>query len=375
MGVSRVDNCLYTRSMNENDKILIVKYITRQATEEEATMVKYLISSSKVHEDFYVQYYETWQKSLHYDLNVIDADKAYANFLSSATADPVRLRKPIVTLARLAIAASIILICAFGIYFYGGKTESDAPTPTLVENEIKVPKGSTRKTVLPDGTKVWINAGTSLKFEKDFGRSSRTVYLDGEAYFDIADHKVPFIVKTSRHTIRDIGTIFNVKAYSDDLEFETAVIEGEVSIEGKLSLNSDKAEIVSVKQRQVLKLNYAPVAIPGQITKDIADLIEAKVQKVNSSQLEVYTGWTEDILVFEGKTFQEILKIMERRYDVEIVMNDLKLRNYAFTGSFKNVDKVEKALKILKETTDINYEQKGRVITIWGSENLTDDGL
>jgi ferric-dicitrate binding protein FerR (iron transport regulator) len=361
--------------MNENDKILIVKYITRQTTEDEAAMVKYLISSSKAHEDFYVQYYETWQKSLHYDIDAIDTDKAYAKFLSSATTDAIPVKKPVITLVRLAIAASIILICAFGIYFYNSKPGLDIPAQALAENEIKVPKGSTRKAVLPDGTKVWINAGTSLKFEKDFGSSSRTVYLDGEAYFDIADHKVPFIVKTSRHTIRDIGTIFNVKAYADDLEFETAVIEGEVSIEGKLSLNSNKAEMVSVKQQQVLKLNYAPVAVSGQIKTDVADLIEAKVQKVNSSQLEVYTGWTEDLLVFEGKTFQEISKIMERKYDVEIVMNDLKLRNYAFTGSFKNVDKVEKALKILKETTDINYEQKGRIITIWGGENLTNDGL
>lgn len=375
MGVWGVGNCLYTRSMNENDKILIVKYITSQASEEEVAMVRYLITSSKVHEDFYVQYYETWQKSLHYDVDVISPDRAYANFLSSVTTNVVTLRKPIVTLARLAVAASVVLICAVGIYFYQNDSESEVPAHALAENEINVPKGSTRKTVLPDGTAVWINAGTSLKFEKDFGRSSRTVYLDGEAYFDIADHKVPFIVKTSRHTIRDIGTVFNVKAYSDDLEFETAVIEGEVSIEGKLSLNSDKTETVSVKQQQVLKLNYAPVVISGQKREDIADLIETKVQKVNPAQLEVYTGWTEDLLVFEGKTFQEISKIMERKYDVEIVMNDVKLRNYAFTGSFKKVDKVEKALQILKETTDINYEQKGRIITIWGSENLTSEGL
>lgn len=355
--------------MNENDQILIVKYITRQAAEEEIAMVKYLLKSSKEHENFYIQYYETWQKSLHYDSESINTDKAYESFLASVTADSVQQTKPIFTMSRMAIAASILLMCAFGIYFYANKPSAILTTQTFAANEINVPKGSTKKTVLPDGTKVLINAGTSLKLEKDFGGNNRTVYLDGEAYFDIANHKFPFIVKTNRHTIRDIGTIFNVKAYSDDLEFETAVIEGEVSIEGKLSLNSDKAELVSVKKQQVLRLNYAQIAVAGQVKTDLADLIEAKVQKVNSSQLETYTGWTEDLLVFEGKTFQEISKIMERKYDVEIVMNDLKLRNYSYTGSFKNVDKVEKALKILKQTTDINYEQKGRIITIWGTEN------
>lgn len=355
--------------MNENDKNLIVKYITGQASVEEEELVKYLINSSKSHEDFYVQYYETWQRSLHYDLDSIDAEKAYSNFLTSVTNDAGSSIKPAFSFSTLAIAATIFLICASSIYFFRQDKVSDLSENVLAQNEINVPKGSTRKTVLPDGTTVWINAGTTLRFENDFGKNSRTVYLDGEAYFDIADHKQPFIVRTSRHTIRDIGTIFNVKAYSDDLEFETAVIEGEVSIEGKLSLNSDKAEIVSVKQQQVIKLNYAPAPVAGPAKIKTPDLIEAKVQKVNSSQLEVYTGWTEDLLVFEGKTFQEISKIMERKYDVEIVMNDEKLRNYAFTGSFKKVDKVEKALKILKETTDINYEQNGRVITIWASEN------
>ena len=375
MGVSGGADCLYPRSMNENDKILIVKYITRQATEEESAMVKYLISSSKVHEDFYVQHYETWQKSLYYDIMAIDAEKAYAAFSAAEDKTTHTIRKPLITLSRLAVAASVVLVCALAIYFYTVSPTSKEQTQILAENEINVPKGSTRKTVLPDGTKVLINAGSKLKFEKGFGNSSRTVYLDGEAYFDIADNKIPFIVKTNHHTIRDIGTVFNVKAYSDDFDFETAVIEGEVSIEGRLSLNSEKSETVSVKKQQVIKLNYAPVAILDQSKQPIADLIEAKVQKVNSSQLEAYTGWTEDLLVFEGKTFQEILKIMERKYDVEIVMNDVKLRNYAYTGSFKNVDKVEKALKILKETTDINYNQKGKIITIWGNENLMNESL
>jgi len=95
-----------------------------------------------------------------------------------------------------------------------------------------------------------------------------------------------------------------------------------------------------------------------------------KVQKLSSSQVEDYTGWTEDLLVFEGKTFQEIIKIMERRYDVEIIMQDMKLRNYEYTGSFKDIDQVEKALNILKETTNIDYHIQGRVITIRENKTL-----
>ncbi len=356
--------------MKESDKILITKYITKQATEDEIAMVKYLISSSKVHEEFYMQLYETWQKSIYYNIRNIDTEKAYSAFLAKVL-DKEHAPRSIFNWKRFSIAASILLICTVGLYYYSSNKPLINNPEISVQTLIKVPKGSTRKIVLPDGTKVSINAGSKLIFDSNFGKNSRTVYLSGEAYFDIAKGEIPFIVNTDHYTIRDIGTIFNVKAYPDDLSFETLVIEGEVLIEGKLLINSDKPQTVSVKKQQVLKLNYAPVeSSEFQSDNAIAEIVEVKTQKLSSVQVEVYTGWTEDLLVFEGKTFQEIIKIMERRYDVEIILKDLKLRNYEYTGSFKNIDQVEKALKILKETTDINYERNGRIITIRGSETL-----
>lgn len=355
--------------MKEVDKVILTKYITKQANDEEIAMAKYLIGSSKIYEEFYVQLYEAWQKSIYYDIGSIDAEKAYNAFLADAFKKKVAPGR-ILNWSKIAIAASILLICNIGIYYYF-VAQPLGTSQKLAQTEINVPKGSTRKVVLPDGTKVWINAGSNLKFESEFGRSSRTVYLNGEAYFDIANNDIPFIVKTNHHEIRDIGTIFNVKAYSDDLSFETTVIEGEVLIEGKLSINSDKSQQISVKQQQVLKLNYAPAEGGVLQTKnDVSDIVEVKVQKISPAQLEVYTGWTEDLLVFEGITFQEISKILERRYDVHITINDEKLKNYIYTGSFKNIDDVEKALKILKETTDISYEKDGRNIIIHGSETI-----
>lgn len=359
--------------MNKNDIILITKYITKEASDDEIARVKYLISRSEVHEEFYVQFYESWQNSIHYKIGLIDSEKAYSDFLSAASdkkADPRNLWN-LWNLRSLAVAASVILICSFGIYFYNTGQFAVSPAPVSQLREIKVPKGSTRKVVLPDGTKITINMGSSLKIEPGFGESSRTVHLNGEAYFDIAKNAIPFIVNTDHYTIRDIGTIFNVKAYSDDLSFETMVIEGEVEIEGKLKIDSDKPQKISVKEQQIFKLNFAPSEVGViQPKRDFSSIVEVKVQKISSAQAELYTGWMEDLLVFEGKTFQEIIKIMERRYDVEIITGDLKLRNYEYTGSFKNIDQVEKALKILKETTDINYVKNGRIITIRENDNM-----
>ena len=348
--------------MNENDKILIAKYITKQATEEEIVMFKYLIRTSKELEEAYAGMYEAWQKSVYYNLDSIDSNKAYSEFLKYKMKAKLNQAHAI-NWTKIAIAASVLLVCIIGIYYFKVKSQKDDYI-AVQHQDIKVPKGSTLQTVLSDGTKVWINAGSTLQFEQGFGQTSRTVYLSGEVYFDIAKGSVPFIVKTQHYTINDIGTIFNVKAYPDDLSFETTVIEGEVSIEGKLLIDFDKSQVVSVKEKQVLKLNYAPVRGLPQTPKNLSKVVEMKVQKISPAQFDDYTGWTEDLLVFEGKTFFEIIKIMERRYDVEIIIQDMKVRNYEYTGSFKNVDEVEKALQILKETTEIEYDINGRVIVI-----------
>jgi len=361
------------RIMKEIDKVLITKYVTRQANEEEIAMAKYLIGSSKVHEDFYLQLYEAWQRSIYYKIGFIDSEKAYSDFLNKSlerkTATTFRLRY-------LSLAASLLIICGTALYFYKTDLSEINNKNVFSVSEINVPKGSTRKIVLPDGTKVTINAGSTLKYDSEFGTRSRTVHLNGEAYFDISKNEIPFIVNTKNYTIRDIGTIFNVKAYPDDLSFETMVIEGEVQVEGKLSIDSDKSQMISVKQQQVLKLNYSSALKDDiQPNKDFSEIIEVKVQKISPAQVEVYTGWTEDLLVFEGITFQEITRIMERKYDVEIIMDNSDLRNLKYTGSFKNIDDIEKALKIMKETTDIDYEKQGKIIKIHKDVNFKDDSL
>ncbi|MDP3469058.1 MAG: FecR family protein [Daejeonella sp.] len=363
--------------MKEIDKVLITKYVTRQANEEEIAMAKHIIGSSKVHEEFYLQIYETWQRSIYYKIGFIDSEEAYSEFLRKAIhKNPGNGSLSLINLRNLSIAAILLIFCAFAIYFNSSVFLNYKQGSELTFTEIKVPKGIVRKLVLPDGTKVSVNAGSIIKYNNDFGKTSRAVYLNGEAYFDIAKGDVPFIVNTDNYTIRDIGTVFNVKAYSDDLSFETMVIEGEVQIEGKLNIDSDNAQKVSVKKQQVFKLNYASDDKVENLSDiQLSDIVEVKVQKLSPSQLEEYTGWTEDLLVFDGKSFQEIIKIIERRYDVEIVLEDTNLKNYEYSGSFRNINDVEKALKIMKETTDLDYEKNGRVITIRHSDNLKDKGL
>jgi transmembrane sensor len=244
----------------------------------------------------------------------------------------------------------IILSASLG-YWYYQRSEK-----TLVWNKVEVSEGTTRKMVLADGTSVWINAGSQLKYNADFGKSSRTVYLDGEAYFDIAKSKdnIPFLIKTKRFTIRDIGTVFNIKSYSDDSSLVVTVIEGKISVEGKLSTHDDENSKVFLEKKQVLKINSKP-----------EDNIErVKVVTIDSSQLEQYNGWKDNSLVFDEISFKELAKIINRRYDVETVIEDKELEAYKYTGSFRNVANITRVMEIIKATTNIEYQVKDRTVII-----------
>ena len=259
---------------------------------------------------------------------------------------------------RIAAAAVIIMIC--GLVFYN--IQSNKRAENLVE--LKVPHGGAKRIALPDGSTVWVNAGSEITYPEDFGKTSRTVYLVGEAYFDIAetDTEVPFIVKAENFTIRDVGTIFNVKAYPEEDVFETTVVEGKVSVEGKLTSGSDEESKVFLDANQVLKINMAEVT--SNSGKATAGMEPIKVVQIPDSEIERYNGWKDDFLVFEGETFEEITRILERRYDVKIVFENEKLKNFRYTGTFKNIENISNVLHVIQENTPLSYEAEGRLITI-----------
>lgn len=339
--------------MNEDHKILLVKYITGQADESECSEIKRWIKACAENEAYYIEMYEAWHASL-LASDAINVNEAYNKFITGSSS-------PLKTSAswkKIAIAASFLCVCAIGLYKVKYNVAEDAFVKVAVE------KGQTKKLILPDGSIVWINAGTELKYSKAFGTTDRTVYLNGEAYFDIANNKnaIPFLVKTAKFTIRDIGTIFNVKAYSDEKIFEASVIEGEISVEDGLKHSSSEDDKVYVGANQVVKIDASPVSlIPENGT--IAH-IKPEVVDINKSQQLNYNGWKDDILVFEEDTFEEIVTTLGRKYNVDIIISDEELKTYKYTGTFKNIQDVLKVLKVISENTPITYTQTGTLITI-----------
>lgn len=347
--------------MSEDIKLTLVKYISGQADETEAAEIREWIRSSPGNEELFFQLYEAWHSSLATE-NSVDADAAFALFAAKTIH-----RKPLIQKISgwLRVAAAIILLPAIGLALFR-QFESGKKQARMIV--LRVPAGLPRKVSLPDGSLVWVNAGTEIRYSAEFGKVDRTIYLNGEAYFDIAKTSsgIPFLVKTDKYTIRDVGTVFNVKAYPDEDMFETAVMEGKVSVEGPLSESSSEDSKVFLDAHQVLKIsNSTNSSKENTVKPELAGMIEpVKVLQINPSEIEEFNGWRNDLLIFEDDSFADIARILERRYNVSIHFASETLKNYKYTGTFKNVQDVENVLEIIKETTPIRYTISNHIVEV-----------
>lgn len=215
----------------------------------------------------------------------------------------------------------------------------------LVFNTMNIPRGKKFQLELSDGTLVYLNASSSIKYPVNFLTDGpRQVFLTGEAYFDIARNESnPFIVSVDEVEVKVLGTEFNISAYSEDGVIDVVLVEGSVGMNKREHLSGESVEL-SPGQRGTYQYN----------TRSI------EVDEVNS---RLYTAWMHGHLVFRDMTFDNILAKLERHYNVEIENNNTKLGKEVFNASFENVD-IEEILSFFNETHEINYEIKNNKISI-----------
>jgi len=206
----------------------------------------------------------------------------------------------------------------------------------LVYNTLKVPYGKRFRLELSDGTTAHLNSGTTLRFPVAFLRNgNRQVYLKGEAYFDVSEDKTrPFIVKAKGLNVEVLGTKFNASSYSEDKATDVVLVEGSVN----LSIDGAPQTI--------------PVTLsPGQKGTLGRDAEKISVRKVNTT---IYTAWMEGRLVFRNMAFDDILKNLERHYNIEIENANAELGKDLFDASFDKI-KIDSVLSFFNDTHKINY--------------------
>ena len=213
---------------------------------------------------------------------------------------------------------------------------------TDVYNEIHVPNGEKSQITLYDGTQVWLNSGTTLRYPVVFNGGERNVYIDGEAFFDVAkDKKNPFFVNASDMKVKVLGTRFNVYAYHEEQILHTTLEEGlvDISISGS---------------NKIISLN------PGD---QIAFAKDSRTYELQQVDTDLYTSWKENMLRFENSELGEILKKMERWYDVKMKIDQRMDTSERYTFTI-HTESLREMLEALSITSNINYEIENEIVRI-----------
>lgn len=211
-----------------------------------------------------------------------------------------------------------------------------------IYNTLKTPKGVKYRLLLADGSTVWLNAESSLKYPVHFSGDKREVFLtEGEAFFDVKKNKEkPFVVNFSNHKIKVLGTEFNVKAYEEE-DFEQITL-----VEGSVSINDDKTSVL-LKPNQQANIHKAKN--------------EVSVEVVNAN---LYTAWKDDIFMYKQERLSVIMRDLEHQYDMAIFYENQEMKEKTFSMRVSKPSSFNQMLDYLEMTEKVKFEIKGNTIIV-----------
>jgi ferric-dicitrate binding protein FerR (iron transport regulator) len=264
----------------------------------------------------------------------------------------------------LLAAAAILITISFFLFAPSGSSKNGIKP---VASEISTRYGSkTTSIVLSDGSKVWLNAGSKLTYDKDFGETLRGVSLSGEAYFDVVHNgQKPFVIHTTAMDIKVLGTEFNVKSYPEESTTEASLIRGSIEV----TLKNRRAEKIYLKPNEKLVVKNEKIIGPPQPftrktlkqSTPIFSLSPLNYSSLDSTILE--TSWVNNRLLFEDESFTEVATRMSRWYGVDFIFKDEEIQKLRFTGNIKDETVIE-ALKAMQITADFAFRVTDTHITI-----------
>lgn len=321
----------------ENDvkdyELLITRYLSGDSTKEERQTLFKWLQQDEGNMRFYMQCKAIWHASkarkIYFDRNK-EWSRLYQRIKpSEATSFWHRFTQ---------IAA--IVVISFLIGWLVNSNFLQSPDPNWIT--VEVPNGDMTHFSLSDGSEIWLNSESTLKYPSNFTSVNRNVYLSGEAYFDVSSNDKAFIVKTDYMDVRVTGTRFNVKAYQSDEAFSTVLLEGSVTL---------KSERTSYRMK------------PGELAR-----LNTRNDKFEITRLPDSTrdsvSWINGRYKFVNEPLARILKTASRWYDIEFVVKGKALRNTRFTGIIKKSYPPEQLLRLIKKTENIAIKRNKEKIII-----------
>ena len=275
------------------------------------------------------------------DTQQYDVDQAFERFRKRTGLDQSGKQsyKWYRTWSIVAVAIVLLGLITVTAYWQGSRQIQSNFSDIVVE----APLGSKTKLTLPDGSIVWLNAGSKMVYSQGFGVSDRKLAFQGEGYFEVEkSDEMPFLVQTHDVNVTVVGTKFNFRNYPEDEEAVVELLEGKVALENQLK--EEAVRYLLPNEKMVLHK-----ATGGM------DITSAKVKEA--------ILWTENILLFDEDLLPDIIRKLERSYHVQIEIESEALKQTRFYGQFNQLEQnIYDVLDILSETGKLKYREEGKVI-------------
>ncbi|MFC3199626.1 FecR family protein [Parapedobacter deserti] len=312
---------------------LIAKHLSNESTTDEDIVLASWINSSEANQRLYEQVKRAWAESQPASdperlargkamvFGRIREEASQANNYSLPT--PRWWKKaPIV---RVAAASLLVALSWFGYIGIATLSQQRSTAFVNVENN-----GELKEVLLPDGSTIWLHSESQIQYADNFSGKTREIFLNGEAFFDVKrDVSKPFIVHAGSLTTRVLGTSFTIRAYAEQSDVEITVSSGKVSV-------SDSAGVI------------------GELEKDQQLSYQKSTGRFTSQPVESHSTslWKSGELVFDMETFEEVARILERRYNVQIQFDNSKIKNYPISARFSKDEPLQQILHMLGLVTD-----------------------
>lgn len=234
--------------------------------------------------------------------------------------------------------------------------------------EVTAPLGSTSEIVLPDNSRVWLNAGSKIRYSTSFNQDDRLLYLEGEGYFKVAKNKeLPFIVDAYGFEVKAIGTEFNVKAYKDDPTIETTMVEGKVTLLYATENILDDVYLTPNQKATFYKLKES-------LTIEVIKKIEAKKEELKyipGDRLVIIPkldprsiiSWKENQLIIERERLDDLVEVLSRKYNFNFVFKSDDIKKFRFSGTLED-ETLQQVMDVIKISSPIDYAIVGKTVII-----------
>ncbi len=322
-------------------KPIVMRYLNGEATHEEEAMIDAFIKQGEEQASLFNQWMEEWEASI-FSTPAPAVDQAWQRLQETIDHADEEETSPAHTgrtvhmqwwHKAVAAAAIIVIIGCAAIWSLSGSTA----TQTYL---CSAPAGSKTQVTLPDGSKVWLNGGSSLAYTNQFNDDNRRVELHGEAYFEVQKHQgKPFTVHTQGYDVTVKGTKFNVSAYDDDPISTTTLMEGKVEL-------SDGKQNLSLAPGDAVQLNKATGQLQRHATDGFAD------------------GWRSGRLMYPDITLEQFVRVLSRQYNVNVHLADSHSANMRISVMLQNNETIDEVVTALTRITGHDITRNGDTLTI-----------